>query len=216
VLIAEDDRVVATVTPSIDRPDVAIGLHQAESVSGFQYDAVLDGVHPSTAYAVGADGVAHPLYRSPVAPVAFLREPDGSQVRVEPTMAGYLEDHSADVIPSVAEVQMPSGMNPRDYDLATLSSAIDPRDYRIATLSRTDGLGGGNVAITDQLLNNPGDEVPRWHRIMATWPEQSGPHLTLRVGSCPQWYGYDPSKTLYVIQSGGPPVTSITLSAARG
>jgi hypothetical protein len=216
VLIAEDDRVVATVTPSIDRPDVAIGLHQTESVSGFQYDALLDGVHPSTAYAVGADGVAHPLYRSPVAPVAFLRLPGGSKVRVEPTMAGYLEDHRANVIPSVAEIQLPSGINLRDYDLATLSSGINPSDYRIEALSFTDGLGGGNVAITDQLLSDPSDEVPRFHWIMATWVEQSGPRLTLRVGSCPQWYGYDPSKTLYVIQSGGPPVTSITLSAAKG
>jgi hypothetical protein len=217
VLIAENDRVVATVTPSIDRPDVAFGLHQPESVSGFRYDAVLDGILPSTAYAVGADGVAHPLKRSPVAPVAFLRMPDGSQVRVEPTMAGYLEDHQVNVIPSVGEIQLPSGINLRDYNLATVSSGTDLSDYRIESLSWTDGLGGGNVALTDQILDNPSDESPRWHEILATWQyPSSGPHLTLRVGSCPQWYGYDPSKPLYVLQSGGPPVTSVTLSAARG
>ena len=76
-------------------------------------------------------------------------------------------------------------------------------------LSSTGGLGGSNVALTDQ------PDRPN-HEISATWLDQSGPRLTLRVGSCPQWYGYDPSKPLYLMQSGGPPVTSVTLSAIRG
>jgi hypothetical protein len=191
VLIADSDRVVGMVTPSINRPDVAYALHQPSSVSGFQYNAVLDTtVHPS-AYLVGADGLAHPLPGSP--PVATLRLPDGSQVRVVPTVAGYLEIHDVDIL--VGEVQLPSGMTLRDYDLAMLSS--------------TGGLGGANVALTDQ------PDRPN-HEISATWLDQSGPHLTVRVGSCPQWYGYDPSKPLYVMQSGGTPVTSISLSAALG
>ena len=82
------------------------------------------------------------------------------------------------------------------------------RDYDLATLSSAGGLGGGKVALTDQ----PGHP---YHDISAIWLDQAGSRLTLRVGSCPQWYGYDPSKPLYVVQSGGPPVTSVTLSAAR-
>ena len=195
VLIADGDRVVGTVTPTIDRPDVAKGLHQPTSVSGFQYNAMFDAapVHPS-AYLVGADGLAHPLGGSPAGSVAALRLPDGSQVRVAPTVGGYLEVHDVDVY-MVGELQLPSGMSLRDYDLATLSS--------------TGGLGGANVALTDQ----PGHP---YHEISASWLDQAGPSLTLRVGSCPQWYGYDPSKPLYVMQSGGPPVTSVTLSAMRG
>ena len=193
VLIADGDRVVGTVTPSIDRPDVAQSLHQPTSVSGFQYNAVFDtAIHPS-AYLVGADGLAHPLDGSPAGSVAALRLPDGSQVRVAPTAGGYLEVHNVDVL--VGEIQLPSGITLRDYDLAMLSS--------------TGGLGGANVALTDQ----PGHP---YHEISASWLDQAGPRLTLRVGSCPQWYGYDPSKPLYVMQSGGPPVTSVTLSAMRG
>lgn len=193
VLIADGDRVVGMVTPSINRPDVAYALHQANSVSGFQYNAMVDAmVHPS-AYLVGPDGLAHPLPGSPPGSVTALRLPDGSQARVVPTMAGDLEVHDVNML--VGELTLPSGMTLRNYDLAMLSS--------------TGGLGGATVALTDQpdRLN---------HDISATWLDQAGPHLTVRVGSCPQWYGYDPAKPLYVMQSGGPPVTSITLSAARG
>ena len=172
---------------------MAYALHQSSSVSGFQYNAVVDAaVHPS-AYLVGADGLAHPLRGSPPGDVAALRLPDGSQVRVVPTMAGHLEVHDVNIL--VGELQLPSGMTLRDYDLAMLSS--------------TGGLGGANVALTDQ------PDRPN-HEISATWLDQAGPHLTIRVGSCPQWYGYDPSKPLYVMQSGGTLVTSITLFAVRG
>jgi hypothetical protein len=140
------------------------------------------------AYSVGADGLAHPLRRLPTGSVAALRLPDGSQVRVAPTMGGFVKyDTNVD---TVGELRLPSGIDLRDYDLATLSS--------------TGGLGGANVALTDQ----------GYHEISASWLDQAGPSLTLRVGSCPQWYGYDPSKPLYVMQSGGPPVTSVTLSWA--
>jgi hypothetical protein len=191
ILIADGDRVVGTATPTIDRTDVAQNLHQPSSVSGFQYNGVFDtAVHPS-AYLVSADGLAHPLGGSPAGSVAALRMPDGSQVRVAPTVGGNLEVHNADVR-TVREIQLPSGIGLRDYDLAMLSS--------------TGGLGGAKVALTDQ----PGRPL---HEISASWLDQTGPRLTLRVGSCPQWYGYDPSKPLYIVQSGGPPVSSVTLSA---
>ncbi len=189
VLIADGDRVVGTVTPTIARPDVAKYLHQPTSVSGFETGAMFDAAPDhQAAYSVGADGLAHPLRGSPAGPVAALRLPDGSQVRVAPTAGGF-ENHKADVY-TVGEIRLPRGIDLRDYDLATLSS--------------TGGLGGANVALTDQAL----------HEISASWLDQAGPSLTLRVGSCPQWYGYDPSKPLYVMQSGGPPVTSVTLSSA--
>ena len=192
VLIADGDRVVGTVTPTIDRPDVAQApapAHVGERlrIQDAMFDAAPD--HPAV-YSVGADGLAHPLGGSPAGPVAALRLPDGSQVRVAPTAGGCVGPYQADVY-TVGELQLPSGIDLRDYDLATLSS--------------TGGLGGANVALTDQFL----------HEISASWLDQAGSSLTLRVGSCPQWYGYDPSKPLYVMQSGGPPVTSVTLSSAR-
>jgi hypothetical protein len=201
VVFADGDRVVGTATPTIDRPDVAKvrimpglgGVHSKPIfLSGFQYNAVFDAaVHPS-AYVIGADGLAHPLRGSPAGSVAALRLPDGRQVRVAPTVGGYLDVHDVDVV--VGKIQLPSGMTLRDYDVAMLSS--------------TGGLGGRKVALTDQ----PGDPH---HEISARWPDKAGPRMTLRVGSCRQWYGYDVSKPLYVVQSDGPPVTSVTLSAIR-
>jgi hypothetical protein len=194
VLFADGDRVVAWVKPTINVPDAARYLHQSKSESGFELGGAMFDAAPEheAAYSVGADGLAHPLNGSPAGPVAALRLPDGRQVRVAPTAGGGIagwEVHHADV-DMVGELQLPSGIDLRDYDLATLSS--------------TGGLGGANVALTDQFL----------HEISASWLDQAGPSLTLRVGSCPQWYGYDPSKPLYVMQSGGPPVTSVTLSSA--
>jgi hypothetical protein len=189
VLIADGDRVAGTVRPTIARPDVAEQLHQPTSVSGFNYGAIVDAapVHPA-AYSVGADGLAHPLRGLPAGSVAALRLPDGSQVRVAPTTGGLVKYHPN--VRTVGEIRLPSGTDLRDYDLATLSS--------------TGGLGGANVALTDQ----------GYHEISASWLGQARSSLTLRVGSCPQWYGYDPSKPLYVVQGGGPPVTSVTLSLA--
>ena len=198
ILIADGDRVVGTMKPTTARPDVATYLHQPTSVSGFKDSAMFDGapVHPA-AYSVGADGLAHPLGGLPAGSVAALRLPDGSQVRVAPTTGGWVDQYQADVSME-GELQLPSGINLRDYDLATLSTGL-------AKLSSTGGFGGAKVALTDQFL----------HEISASWLDQAGPSLTLRVGSCPQWYGYDPSKPLYVMQTGGPPVTSVTLSTAR-
>jgi hypothetical protein len=124
----------------------------------------------------------------------MLRLPDGSQIEVAPTTGGNVEVYYA-AIYTVGKIELPSGMTLRDYDLATLSTA--------------GRLGAGGVALTDQ----PGDPD---HEISANWLDQTGPRLTLRVGSCPQWYGYHASEPLYVVQRGGPPVTSVTLSAVRG
>ena len=194
VLVSEGDRVVGMATPWINRPDVAQHLHQPTSVSGFEYNAVLDaGARPSV-YLVGADALAHPLRGSPTGSVAALHLPDGSQLRVASTVGGSLEAHKADVYP-VGEFRLPSGMDLRDYDLATLSAS--------------DGLGAADVAVTDK--SGQFD-----HDISAGWLNQAGPHLMLRVGSCPQWYGYDSSEPLYIVQGGGPPITSLTLSRMRG
>ena len=198
VLIVDGDRVVGTVKPTIARPDVAKYLDQPTSVSGFQSGAIFDGAPDhEAAYSVGADGLAHPLSGSPAGPVAALRLPDGSRVRVAPTTGGFVDQYKADVS-MAGELQLPRGIDLRDYDLATLSTGL-------AKLSSTGGFGGATVALTDQFV----------HEISASWLDQAGPSLTLRVGSCPQWYGYDPSKPLYVMQTGGPPVTSVTLSTAR-
>ena len=194
VLIADGDRVVGIVKPTIARSDVARHLHQPQSTPlyGFKYNAMIDAAPTHLAvYSLGADGLARPLVGLglPTGSEAVLRLPEGSQVRVTPTIGGYVDQYQTDVY-TVGELQLPSGIDLRDYDLATLSSR--------------GGLGGATVALTDQFQ----------HEIEGRWLDQAGPSLTLRVGSCPQWYGYDPSKPLYVVQSGGPPVTSVTLSSA--
>lgn len=192
VLIADGERVVGTVTPSINRPDMAQVLHVPASVSGFEYNAVFDtDVHP-LAYLVGADGMAHLLNGSRASPPDALHLPNGKEIKVAPAVAGFLEIDDAQFL--VGEITLPGNMALRDYDLALLSA--------------TAGLGGNAVALTDQI-----DHAR--HEISATWLNQAGSHLAMRVGSCPQWYGYDSAKPVYIMQSGGPSVTSITLATMR-
>jgi hypothetical protein len=208
VVFADGDRVVGTARPTIERPDIAEVLHQGvrempggglggvhgnpDWKSGFTYDAVFDGTVAPSAYLVGADGLVHPLGASPAGSVTALRLPDGGKVEVAPTVAGSLEVRELGEV--IGEVQFPSGMTPRDYDVVVLSSV--------------GGHGGGHVALTDQ----PGRP---YHNISARWLDQTGPRLTLRVGSCPQWYGYDPSKPLYIVQPSGKSVSSVALAARR-
>lgn len=194
VLLADGDRVVGTVTPWLNRPDVAHTLHQPDSASGFEYMATFEtAIHPS-AYLVGADGVAHPLRGSPGEFVPTLRMSDGRQVRVAPTAGGNLDFANSDAY-TVGEFNLSPGTTLRDYDLVKLSSS--------------DGLGGARAVITDE----PGR---LYHGISARWLDRAGRELTLRVGSCAQWYGYVSSKPLFVMQTSGPPVTSVTLSSRNG
>jgi hypothetical protein len=77
--------------------------------------------------------------------------------------------------------------------------------YHLATLWAGQSMGASTLAITDDL-------GATGHAISAVSLARHGGDLPLRVGSCLQWHGFNPAKPLYVVQQGGAPVTSITLS----
>src|SRR5581483_7749954 len=162
VVIADGERVVGTVKPTIARPDVAKHLHQPQStpVYGFKYNGMIDAAPTHlAAYSVGADGLAHPLHSRglPGGSIAALRLPKGSQVSVAPTMGGVVDNYHADPF-TLRKLPLPSGIDLRDYDLATLSS--------------TGGLGGAHVTLTDQLLTDQPLADQFFHQISASWLDQ--------------------------------------------
>jgi len=191
VLVVNDQhRVIAAMAPTVHRPDVAASHGASAGGSGFQYGAaVLPGEHVGF-YLLSADGALHPLtgQTNGAIEVTLL---DGRTVPVAASPAGSIDSETRTPV-TLSTITVPSGVTLTDYQLATASSGSIP-------------LGASSLALTDQ----PGQI---YHDISAASPAWIGSELTVPVASCPQWYGFDPAKPLYVVQQGGAPVTSITLS----
>lgn len=103
--------------------------------------------------------------------------------------------HVGDVTTSV--VTLPPGLSPARYDLLTLRA--------------DQSIGNSGITISDMAA------APAGHDITTTVLPASGNSVSLRVGSCLQWYGYSSSSTrLYVRQVGGVPISGLELSGVAG
>jgi hypothetical protein len=142
---------------------------------------------------LGTDGALHPVAGSAPNAAAALRLPDGRVLRTSGSPEGHLDAYSV-VERTVGQLDVPAGVDLGEYDLATLSAGapLDPGDIML-----TDAAGQGSRSISAAFLG-------------------LAPTLGIRVGSCPQWHGYDPHRPLYVIQDRGTPVTTVTLSGLAG
>ena len=119
--------------------------------------------------------------------------PDGSMAPIGAPTLGSV-DSPAFTSATVGSATVPDGVTPADFDLLTFHAAgtIGPADLTVS-----DTLNGGQN-----------------REIMAHALPSSAGSLPVRVGSCLQWHGYR-SKTLYVLQTGGSPVTGLRLSGVR-
>jgi hypothetical protein len=130
----------------------------------------------------------HLYFRSPAcewgAIPNFLSSPaSGSSVEIPVTWRG--QSHKIGV------ARIPAGVTLAGYDLLTLHA---------------DGpMGPADVTISDR----PGARTS--HDIKASVLRSSGATLGVRVGSCLQWHGYR-TRTLYVAQTSGAPISRLQLS----
>jgi hypothetical protein len=196
VVLVSDGAVVATVKPNLERSDMASRIGPAAGTSGFQIGTtVTAGNALPVVLARTGDGLLHPVGQLAASAglTGSLRMPDGSRASIgAPTMGSVDSTAFADAI--VGSATVPDGVTLADFDLLTFHAAgtIGPADLTVSdTLN-----GGQNREITAHAL-----------------PSSAG-SLPVRVGSCPQWHGYR-SKTLYVLQTGGSPVTGLRLSGVR-
>jgi hypothetical protein len=195
VVVVHGDRVVASTVPSIERADVAKATGVTTSTSGFAFSKLPVDSDAIGVYLLAADGKLYPLNGNPQTPPASVRFADGSVVPTATAKAGRI-DGLTSTPGTVGRIDLPSG-----FDLAR---------YRLATL-HTDGakLGNDKIVISDL----PGHDG---HSITATsLPVRDG-DLSLRVGSCLQWHGYQSTRPLYVAQEGAVPVTAVTISGVAG
>lgn len=202
VVIATGDRAVATVPLGVSRPDVAAALHApAAANSGFDAAVATTASGPVRVYALTSDGALHLL---PGAgnqggpPVASIHMSRGRTVRVGATGVGNLDLVNQPQTTQVAVFRVPASISLSSYQLVTFGAA-------------------GPIG-TSQLTLSDGDVRPTSMQagttITAGALPITGSRLPVRVGSCLQWHGYR-GHTLYLAQTGGAPITSLTLSAVK-
>jgi hypothetical protein len=196
VVVVSDGAVVATVKPTLERSDVAAQIGPRAGTSGFYIGTtVAAGGALPVVLARTADGLLHPVGRLAASAglTGSLRMPDGSMAAIGAPTLGSV-DSVAFTSATVGSATVPDGVTLADFALLTFHAAgtIGPADLTVS-----DTLNGGQN-----------------REIMAHALPSSAGSLPVRVGSCLQWHGYR-SKTLYVLQTGGSPVTGLRLSGAR-
>jgi hypothetical protein len=194
VVVVSGQKAIASLTPSLERADVAQALGTASSASGFRYLGVVSEGESLSVYMLAEDGKLHPLNGPTTSGAVSVELPNGRVVPTAESTGGYVDEFRTSVR-MIGKVEVPKGLNLAHYDLATMSTGREP-------------IGKASVVITDAI--GEGD-----HYISAVSLPESGPDLAVRVGSCLQWQGYDSSKPLYVSQDGGVPVTTVTMSGVR-
>jgi hypothetical protein len=197
LVVLAGHRVAGIVPLGVDRPDVAQALRTSKAAhSGFNYTFLTKLSGPVTTYALTSDDQLHPMVLpSEGAPiVSRVRMPDGATLRVgAPITAGHLDTKTVSSV-RISTFQLPKSTRGAAYQLATFGSktTIGP-----ATLTLADSLAAQDRA-----------------DISAKVLPLSGSKLSVRVGSCLQWYGYR-RRTLYVMQHGGSQISSLTLSGVK-
>ena len=184
--------VLAVVRPHVRRPDVVGVVGEYALGSGFSAAVIRrPGGGAITVYGLAADGMLHPLAgqrRRTLGGVLTLAR--GQKVRIGAPIPGRVEGMVSQT-ETIGIAQIPSGVTIAGYDLLTLHAAgpIGPSDLTISDL--------------------PG--IVPGHDIYLHALPSSGATLGVRVGSCLQWHGYR-SRTLYVAQTGGAPISRLQLS----
>jgi hypothetical protein len=190
LVVASGRTVLETLSPNIKRPRVAARIGQYALESGFSATVTTQAGSTVTVYGLAADGKLHPLTgrQRPLAG-GMLALPDGRRVRIAAPTLGRVFTRSKDETLGVATI--PAGLNIARFQLLTLHA---------------DGsIGTAAITISDSAAASAS------HDITASALPSSGRTLSVRVGSCLQWHGYQ-SRSLYVFQTGGAAIKRLQLS----
>lgn len=194
VLLAVGDQVMGSVPQGEARPDVALSqLSMAMGTSGFRGSVLSTASGVPAVYAVLSDGSAHPVGSVTTPVPGALELPGGRRLTTSPVPATGHVDRQVLSQRLVSTVDVPA--------------SVDVRSFELASLSARGGLGRTDVVLTDSLTQLHGQEP----RISFRTLPLSGTTVSVRVGSCLQWHGYD-TRRLYILQTGGRPIDEIRLS----
>jgi hypothetical protein len=204
VVVAAGGVIVGQAELGGSRPDVvntksspASGM-QGALTSGFSSTVSTTRVGGLRVYAELANGTAVPLEHTGAVSAKQLTTADGQHVPVVNNPIGSQEKLGT-VSYQLGTAAVPAG--------TTLSS------YQLARFGADRAIGNGSVLLADSLSLSAGGVLSQ-HLITANTMAGMGDSLAVRVGSCLQWHGYQTS-TLYVMQTGGAPITGLTLSGVK-
>lgn len=199
ILLVAGREVMATTSAGIDRPDVAAIVDSAAAAkSGFALRAVFSNPGRVRVYAEYADGLAHPLTDRGVL-IDSLVLPDG---------AGTIKVARARGLGSVDESKVLAGW----LSTVDVPPDVSLREAQTLGLSRPGGLlGRGAYVLTDTpIATGAGDRTIRFRTLF-----RGGDSISVRVGSCLQWHGFDGDE-LYLFRRGGRDVREVTWSGLPG
>jgi hypothetical protein len=178
ILIADGERVIATATTGVLRPDVAaqVGLSSV-TYSGFEFRGAIpnryaDPTQQLSYFALTRSGVAGEIGTPPDSPPSELRMPNGKRIPVVPGAARGSLDYT---LPLMERYEVTTPEDFHAFDWLSLGATPGPDGSRFIV---SDGDGAGSRAISfNSFAGRDSHQV--------------------RVGACPQWKGYA-SRPLYV------------------
>jgi hypothetical protein len=203
VLVVSGSRIVGRVATGGSRPDLptALGL-PGSATAGFTGALSFTGDHSEgvVLYAVVGNGRAYVI--SP--PAGYLPPPslddEGRSIRVgKPGRYVGWADNLNGGPADVATIDLPPGTDLRDYRLATFEADGDLGNSQMTLSDRLDAAGGSG-----------GDN----RRVLFTSLPSAGDDLSVRVGACLQWHGFE-GRRLYLTQAGGRQVDRVVLSGVK-
>jgi hypothetical protein len=198
VLAVVDDQVVATASPDIPRPDVVKSLNDPDAEkSGFVLSVPSGG--PIQLYMLDDAGSAVPLPSNPSISRAIISPAQANSITDQgvyiPVVHAEAEGHVDGVSQSTSELRklaIPSGLRLSDYQWLVLHGTF----------------GASSLLLSDS-LSPPSNQAIAFNLLPGT--EKS---VYVRVGSCLQWHGYNPSSGLFLLSVGDPLTPALTVKLA--
>jgi hypothetical protein len=202
IAVSSSGKVVATAVPTEARPDVAFAvrnlsardsgftlhLHQSESEKLTYYGLTKDGV----AFLILPKESVRGVSASPPTPVITY---NGREFLTYSTFGeGWIEVGGFGQ-KRVYQVEVPAGIDPRTFPWVSISS---PNLAQLSFAITPDPSGYSSNRISFKATASP--------------PAK----LTVPAQACLQWYGYQPGRTMYLIESGVAQPTAISMTLTSG
>jgi hypothetical protein len=196
IVMAVDGHAVATVFPMLTTP-APVGASQTDAIYSDRFSAQISAAGPVSVYALTSNGYLHLL---PGSAPSNAKSVWSGQFSMSVGSRGTGSVSSRPVFSRVSTFRIPPGHRLSDYELATFAASkpIGNSDMTVSGLA--------NSVASPAVVGPAVSSLVTFSSLPVT-----GPRLNVRVGACLQWHGYA-DRTLYLAQSGGTPVTSITLA----
>jgi hypothetical protein len=187
VLAVDGDRIVATAPLGVNRQDVAAQLNNPSlTYAGWEFrDALAETGDPSslTYFGLGRNGVASELGVPANPPPKVLRRPGGGEIPVRQGVVKGSVDYRLPTMDRY-ELQLPADF--QSFDWLQVDSDQQLPESRFL-LSDGDAAAGRTIAF-NALAGRESEQI--------------------RVGSCPQWFGYHGPRLFLDVSPGAGPVTT--------